>query len=404
MKIIYLHQYFNTPAMSGGTRSYEMARRWVAAGHEVHMITSERQSGRTGAWRVEDVDGITVHWYPVAYDNKMSFARRIIAFFLFAWASGRRAVEIGGDVVFATSTPLTIALPGVAAKTRLRVPMVFEVRDLWPETPIALGALKGRVPQTLARRLERWAYKHSAAIVALSPGMADGVKAQGYPPERIHVIPNACDLDLFGVGSDEGDRFRVERPWLRDRPLVVYAGTFGYVNDARYLVSVAKELADRDCPAAILMVGDGAEKDVIVAEAKRQGVLGSNLFIEEPLPKAEMPALLNAAAVCTSVVAPIAALEANSANKFFDALAAGRPVAINHGGWQADLITELDLGAVLSRTPASAARQLADLLGSDQRELIAMGRRARRLAESDFSREQLSAQLLDVLRAATRTL
>ena len=402
MKILYLHQYFNTPSMSGGTRSYEMARRWVAAGHEVHMITSERQSGRSRNWRVEDVDGITVHWYPVAYDNKMSFARRIVAFFVFAWACTRRAVSVGGDVVFATSTPLTIALPGVLAKTRLRAPMVFEVRDLWPDTPIALGALKGAVPKMLARRLERWAYKHSAAIVALSPGMADGVEAQGYPRGRIHVIPNACDLDLFGAVSDEGNRFLSDRPWLYDRPLIVYAGTFGYVNDARYLVAVAEELVDTDCRAVILMVGDGAEKEVIVEDAKRRGVLDANLFIEEPLPKTEMPALLSAAAVCTSVVAPIAALEANSANKFFDALAAGRPVAINHGGWQADLISEHDLGAVLSRNPASAARQLAELVMRDELELSDMGSRGRRLAESRFSREQLSAQLLDVLRSATR--
>ena len=138
MRILYLHQYFNTPDMTGGTRSYEMALRLVRAGHEVHMITSERTPGidRRG-WRVEDVHGITVHWLPVRYSNRMTFARRLVAFAEFAWGAGRRAASLDTDLVFATSTPLTIALPGVYAARHHRIPMVLEVRDLWPTVPIA---------------------------------------------------------------------------------------------------------------------------------------------------------------------------------------------------------------------------------------------------------------------------
>lgn len=396
MKVLYLHQYFNTPAMSGGTRSYEMARRWVAAGHEVHLITSERSSSSAKGWRTEDVDGIVVHWFPVPYDNHMGYARRIAAFFVFALAAARRAVAVGGDVVFATSTPLTIAIPGVIARRRLRVPMVFEVRDLWPEMPIAIGALNHPVLQRLARALERWAYRNSSRIVALSPGMAQGVVEAGFPEDRVSVIPNSCDLELFAVDDDAGQTFRRTRAWLGDRPLVVYAGTFGHVNDVSYLVRLASEMSAIDPTIAFLAVGDGVEVGKVRDLAIELDVWGRNFHWESPIPKAEIPALLNAATVCTSLFAPIPEMEANSANKFFDALAAGRPVAINYGGWQAELLSRTGAGLVLSRDTAEAAESVRRLLG-DPALLASAGRSARRLAESDFSRDQLAEQLLEIL-------
>ena len=152
MKIIYLHQYFNTPQMSGGTRSYEMARRFVAAGHEVHMITSHREeSDDFSEWLEEIIDGIHVHWLSVPYSNNMGFKARVLAFLKFAVASGVKARKVGGDVIFATSTPLTIALPAIYAAKRLKKPMVFEVRDLWPELPIEVSALKNPFLKICAR-------------------------------------------------------------------------------------------------------------------------------------------------------------------------------------------------------------------------------------------------------------
>ena len=109
MKIIYLHQYFNTLEMSGGTRSYEMARRLAAAGHEVHMVTSWRSDdGRSPEWFVTDESGIKTHWLPVPYSNHMSYRERISAFFRFAFLAMSKAKELGGDVIFATSTPLSL--------------------------------------------------------------------------------------------------------------------------------------------------------------------------------------------------------------------------------------------------------------------------------------------------------
>ena len=194
MKITYLHQYFHTPEVPGSTRSYEMARRFVAAGHDVNLITADRHAKPGSGWRVSDEAGIRVHWLPVPYSNEMSVRERIGAFFKYAYGAAQKASSLKTDLIFASSTPLTIALPAVWAAKRHRVPMVFEVRDLWPELPIAMGALKGAPTIYTAKRLERFAYRNAAQVIALSPGMKDGVVKTGYPAERVHVVPNSCDL------------------------------------------------------------------------------------------------------------------------------------------------------------------------------------------------------------------
>ena len=188
MKITYLHQYFNTPDIPGGTRSYEMARRLVAMGHEVNMLTTWRKEKEQwlprfpknkSGWFETYEAGIKVHWLPVPYSNRMGFGERIRAFFQFALRGAQRAAALDADIVFATSTPLTIALPAVYAARRRKVPMVFEVRDLWPEMPIAMGALQSPLQIRAARALESWAYRNAAAVVALSRGMKQGVVDTG---------------------------------------------------------------------------------------------------------------------------------------------------------------------------------------------------------------------------------
>lgn len=403
MRILYLHQYFNTRRMAGGTRSYEMARRLVTRGHEVHMITSYRGSdpplGRD--WFETEEDGIHVHWIPVPYSNYMSYRERIQAFFRFALAAGRRAAEVGGDVVFATSTPLTIAIPGVYAARRCRVPMVFEVRDLWPELPIAMGVLKDPVSIWAARRLERFAYKHSARIVALSPDMKDGVVATGYPADRVEVIPNSCDLDLFDVGPEPGVEIRNRYEWLQRRPLVLYCGTLGAINGVDYLARVAREVQALDPEVRFVVIGDGKDKPRVEHVAGELGVLDRNFFMVPSIPKTEVPSWLSAADLATSLFIDLPEMWANSANKFFDALAAGRPVAINYGGWQARLLTETGAGVVLD--PHDVVKAAHSLLGviRDKNWLRSAGHAAHSLAAEQFSRDRLALKLEEVLIQAT---
>jgi len=405
MRILYLHQYFNTPAMPGGTRSYEMARRFVEWGHEVHMITTDRSpKGASSGWRMTREAGITVHWLPVPYSNRLPYIARIRSFLEFAWRSSRYAAQIPADVVFATSTPLTIAIPAIYAKYRQRIPMVFEVRDLWPDLPIAVGALRGKIPIFLARKLEKFTYDSSAEVVALSPGMKEGVVRQGFPESRVHVIPNSCDLDLFQVPPEVGKDFRNRHAWLRDRPLVVYTGTFGKVNDIGYFVKLAAAMRELLPEVRFLAVGDGVEFDRVQALAKQLGVLEENFFLMSRIPKREIPALFSAATAVSTLLATIPGrVWDNSSNKFFDGLAAGRPVVTNYGGWQTDILQSHKAGVFLDEYDFSrAARQLADFLSSPQR-LEEAGKAALQLAKDRFARDTLAKQLETVLIRAVGT-
>lgn len=396
MKITYLYQYFVTPGMPGGSRGHEMARRLVASGHEVNLVTSVRDEGGGGGWRITDENGIKVHWYPVPYTNSMTAAQRIRAFAKFAWAASSRAASFDADIVFATSTPLTIAIPGAYASWRRKCPMVFEVRDLWPEMPIAVGALRNPVQIRMARALERFAYRRSERIVALSPGMAEGVIATGYPADRVHVIPNASDVEQFQVEPDRAARFRAAHPELGDGPIVLYAGTLGQVNGVSYLAHLAAQCCSTHPHIRFVVLGDGAESGLLKETAARLGVAGKNFFQYSRVAKEAVVDAFAAASLVTSLFVDLPEMEKNSANKFFDGLAAGRPVAINYGGWQAQLIHEHGIGLVLGHEMTQAAAMLTDFLSEPDR-VSASGCAALSLAERSFSRDRLYGQLHEVL-------
>jgi glycosyltransferase involved in cell wall biosynthesis len=396
LKILYLHQYFNSLQDAGSTRSYEMARRLVQKGHEVHLITSDRTPSANKSrfkWRVTTVSGIHVHWASISYSNQMGFNRRLWAFCEFSFRAALKAASMKCDLIFASSTPLTIAIPGIYASRRRGVPMVLEVRDLWPELPIAVGALKSSGAVLAARRLELLAYENADRIVALSPGMKDGIRKTGYPDTRIHVIPNSADIDLFSVPAEAGNVFRQRYNWLQERPLVIYTGTIGLINGLQYLVHLAAIVRRYSPEVRFLVVGDGREKGNVLQSARNTGILGKNFFLLDSLPKKEMPSLLSAADLATSLFIDLPAMWANSANKFFDALASSTPIAINYGGWQADLLRQTGAGLVLScnATEDDAHKVLTALY--DLENLRDSGKRARKLAETSFSRDKLASEL-----------
>ncbi len=395
MRVIYLHQYFNTPEMSGSTRSYEIARRLVATGHRVDLITTWREPTDRRGWFTTDAAGITVHWLPIAYSNAMSYRARVGAFTEFALRAAMRASRIDGDVVFATSTPLTIAIPAVLASKRRRIPMVFEVRDLWPELPIAVGALRNPVLRVLARRLERFAYAHSDAIIALSPGMAEGVRRTGYAADKVTVVPNACDLQHFARDEARGRDFRRNLGIADEQILVGYVGTLGFINGVSYLARLALALKD-DSRFVFLTVGDGQERVRIESLARSSGILGHNFRMISGVAKNDVPAVFSALDVATSLFLPIPEMEANSANKFFDALASGCCVAINYGGWQETLLRTSGAGIRLSADPSRAAAEL-QAAAVDPAQRRRAGLCARALAETEFGRDALVEKVRRVL-------
>jgi glycosyltransferase involved in cell wall biosynthesis len=401
MRVVYLHQYFSTPGMPGGARSYQMARRLAAMGHEVMMVTSDQRPNSGGsAWRESLEAGVRVYWTPVPYDNVMTYNERIKAFFTFAWRAARKAAELQGDVVFATSTPLTIALPAVYAARRAKCPMVFEVRDLWPAVPIAIGAIRNPLLKAAARWLERFAYRNATRIVALAPGMRDAIVATGYPADRVTVIPNGCDLDVFTADAPGRDQ-RAEHHWLKDRPLLVFAGTFGFVNGMEYLVRLAGWIRKLDADVRIVAVGTGREFEATRALAEKLGVLGENLHLLGQLPKMEVAGWLQAADMTIALfTGPSIVWRDAVQNKFFDSLAAGKPVANNFEGWQAKIAVEAGAGIILSATDHEAAARDVVRRLRDRNWLRSASDAARSLAIGRFNRDLLAGDLARVLAQA----
>jgi glycosyltransferase involved in cell wall biosynthesis len=400
MNILYIHQYFTTPTMPGGTRSFEFGRRLVAMGHEVTVVTTFRGETECRGWHVTEEAGMQVHWLPVRYSNHMGFAQRLRAFIDFAARGSLRAASLRSDVIFATSTPLTVAIPGVAASRWQRRAMVFEVRDLWPELPIAVGALQNPILIAAARHLERFAYRNSKHVIALSPGMKAGVAKTGVPDSAITVIPNASDISFF-QGHEEGAlAFRRSHAWLQERPLAVYIGTLGRINGVGYLARLAAALRPRAPHVRFLVVGDGAEAMAVEREATELGVLNENFYMLPKVPKEAVPAILAAADVALSLFIDLPEMWSNSANKFFDALAAGKPVAINYQGWQADAIEDAGAGIVLDANDVERAAITLHERLDQPGWLVSASRSALRLAETSFDRDKLAAELERVLVSA----
>lgn len=398
MNIIYLHQYFNTPSMSGGTRSYEMAKRLIESGHEVHMITSWTKETDQDDWFYELIDGIHVHWLPNPYSNKMSFKRRLMAFSKFAIAATRKAISIkNSDIIFATSTPLTIAFPGVIASKVKKIPMVFEVRDLWPEVPIAMGVLNKPYQIYLAKLLEKWAYNNSEHVIALSSGMKEGVIQAGYPDNKVTVIPNSSDNSLFEVSDAEYDSFIAKNKWLPTGNSLIYTGTFGVVNNVIIAVDIAVELKKRNSDISIVLIGDGIQYDEIIDYAENKGVLNKSIFIKKQVPKQEIPFYLKYASIASSFAIDLPAIQANSANKFFDALAASKPILINYGGWQKDIIEKNQCGVVAwKKTIPEIVDELESFL-YDEKIYKQACINSKQLALNEFSRDNLAKKLQTVL-------
>jgi len=401
LKIIYLHQYFNTPEMSGGTRSYEIARRMVESGHEVYMITSDRrvQCKKTEKWRFSLEAGINVYWTPVAYSNEMKHLERVAAFIKFLIVAFQKAKELDCDIIYATSTPLTIGIPSVFLSKIKKIPMVFEVRDLWPEVPIAMKAVKNNFLIFLLRKLEKWIYKNSSAIVALSPGMKEGVVRAGYPHNQVAVIPNGSDMEDFSFDQNVRDRVRSSMPWLNNDPLILYTGTLGKVNGVDYLVHLARELLAIKSNIKIFVVGTGSEARRIERIAKSCGVFEVNFFLKQRVSKREVADLYCAAEVGSNIVIDVPELRANSANKFFDTLAAGKPVLINHGGWMQEIVETYDCGVSAWRRTAKEVALLLDSRLNDPRWLDEVGGNAHKVAKMFFDRGKLAGEVIAVIEA-----
>ncbi|MBN2406018.1 MAG: glycosyltransferase family 4 protein [Coriobacteriia bacterium] len=404
MKILYIHQFFATRESSLGLiRSYEFARRWVDDGHQVTMITSSSRLPEEYSDSIfcrGEIDGIDIRTVRVRYSNYMSYSRRMLSFLQFTLGATWLAISAGKhDVVFATSTPLTVGIPGWIAAFVRNTPFVFEVRDLWPEAAIQMGAFsRTGVLGRSTKVLERFLYHRSREIIALSPGMTEGVIAENIEAAHVHTIPNCSDLDLFHPGPKDNELSA--ELGLEGRFVVGYAGAIGPTNAVEAIVPEAARLLmerGRD-DIAFVIAGDGSHLPLLEDQIDKLGL--NNVHLLGRVPKHVVPSITRSSDVLMTLFADVPVLAMNSPNKFFDGIASGRPMLVNSPGWTKDVVEQHEIGIYVPATDSMAMADAIMRLADDNELRERMGHNARRLAETEFGRDQLANRVLGVLEHA----
>lgn len=406
MKILYYHQHFSTPEGSTGTRSYEMAKALVARGHDVTMICGSSNTGRTGlpgafakGKREGLVDGIQVVEFELPYSNRDGFIKRTWTFLKFAFRGVGVALSRDYDLLFATTTPLTAGIPGIFAKLIRRKPFVFEVRDLWPELPRAMGVITNPVVLWAMGVLEWLSYRLADACIGLSPGIVEGIANVGVARDKIVMIPNGCDLELF-----DPTHAKPQRPEgvAEDDFCAVFTGAHGMANGLTAVLDAAKALKEKGRnDIRLIFIGDGKLKPALVRRADSEKL--DNCHFLKPVPKRELTSLMHGCDVGMMILANVPAFYfGTSPNKFFDYIASGMPVLNNYPGWLAGLVTENECGtAVPPEDPHAFADALIAMADGHERTRE-MGVNSRALAEKQFDRSALAESFCDWLEKAVK--
>ena len=394
MNILYIHQYFLTPQEPGGTRSYWISQELIKRGHNVTMITGTNNAQHKEP-KEEMVDGIRVIYLPNQYSNYMGAGKRILSFvkFMFrAIVAGWKQKDV--DLVFATSTPLTVGAVAIALKWTKGWKYVFEVRDLWPEGLIQEGITNPVIVWAL-RLLEKMSYHKAEHVIALSPGMRDGVMKVGTKDGECTMVPNMSKPDKFF--PREPNIEIVENFGINlDKFNLVHFGAMGFDNYNEYIVEAAKLAQEQGKDRLnFILLGDGSTVPTIKKMISDYGLKNIQYLGNHKMNV--VSDIVNCCSACIVSFRNIPILATNSPNKMFDSLSAGKPIIVNSAGWTKDLVEEENCGCFVDpEKPQDLVDALEDIANSPEKCKI-WGENSRRLSVEKFDKSILSAKVADVL-------
>ena len=386
-KILYLHQYFKKKNESGGIRSYFIAN-YLSKYFHINLISSCSHKGESEFYKYQNFKLLRFY---IPYNNKFNYIKRVIIFFTFFYKAFFKSLSLKFDIIYATSTPLTAGVLGLILSKIKKKPFVFEVRDLWPEMPIAVGEIKNKFLIKFFEWIEKIIYLNASAIVALSPDMKKTIVNKGILSSKILVIPNMSNLEFNKI-------FLKKKNISSSNPVIIYAGTFGLINNVIYLVQLAKNLRKIKSNIKIYLYGDGQDYKKILMLSEKYEVLNNNFFVSKPLPKNDIIKAIQSSTVSCSIVNnSIKEIEKNSANKFFDSLALGKPIFINYGGWQSKILKKYSCGiSIQNKNILSVAQTLHKKL-NDKNWVNKSGKNSFIVAKKFFDKELLCKQVYHTL-------
>lgn len=371
---------------------YEMTRRWVDQGHQVTVVTSPYEKSDIRATKFierQKIDGIDLIVINSADSNRDGIAKRIFKALMFSLMSCYYALTVKCDIVMASSGPITVGLPALLTKWFRGKPMVFEVRDLWPDGAIELGKLNNELLRRVAIGFEKLCYRNSALVVPCSKGMEEGVLRK-HPTARTLVIPNASDVELFSNVSDDDKKIPTR---YEGKKLFLYAGSLGLMDEVEQVIEGMRLVKD---PRVLwLVIGDGAEKTHLEQLVTKYGL--SNIEFLGIMPKIEVIKWFKRVEATFVTFKDLKVLHTSSPNKMFDSFAAGVPIIQSTKGWIKELVENTQCGINVEPDKAEQFAEAIEAVANDKIYRDKLAANAKRLAETKFNRDVLAERYLQEL-------
>ena len=393
MRILLVYQYYHNLDCPASGRHYQFVKS-LSEHHEVAILTSDiweqKRDTRLFEWAPE---GVEVHSFSVPYTNSMSAPARLKAFMGFVWHAVRKGLLLKKpDVIIGTSTPLTAAWAASLIGRIRGVPWVFEVRDLWPDFPIQMGAVKPKWVQRALKRLENALYKSASHIITLSPDMEKHVLDLDVTASKVTTLLNGTDIHL-AEATKYGTLIQLKKDYqLEGKNVVLYAGTFGRANAIPTLIEAAHRLRHRQ-DIQFVFLGDGYYKPALQKAAERL----RNMTVLPPVARHHIFQWFRLARVSLVPFIDLPVLKANSPAKFFDSLAVGTPVIVTNAGWTRSFVEIHECGWYVPPEDEIALAQCIESRIDDEAALNQAGRNGYRIARSLFDRAQMIHPLEHIL-------
>ena len=404
MNILLIHQYFLEENDPGGSRWNEFTRLWTAQGHTVtvlggmmHYNGKEKIDEYKGRHFVKKQQGnVTVWRCHVSEAYNKHFVGRLWGYFSFMFASfyaGLFKAKGKFDVVIVTSPPLFLGVSGYLISRLRRMPFVFEVRDLWPESAIDTGVLTNKMIIKLAYRVEAFIYKKARLINVLTPAFYNALKEKkGIAAQKLIQISNASDFSLSErlLNDFDRDAFRKEHG-LDDRFVITYVGAHGVANYLEQLLDAGAALSDTN--VLFLLIGQGMEKDRLQKMAKERNI--TNVRFLDSVPKAEVFCYILASEMGASVLKRVDTFKTVYSNKTFDYMSCKRPILMAIDGVSRELVEAAGAGTYVEpENIAEYSRVIRSYLNDPER-LVREGESGYKFAKENFEREVLAKKYLD---------
>ena len=408
MRILYLSQYFPPEIGATQTRAYEMARGLIRAGHHVTMITEVpnhptgiiRSAYQGKLYERTNVVGIDVIRVWVKASPVKGFLSRMafyLSYMFMATLVGLFLTRKKYDVIYATSPPLFVGAAALIISYLRFTPLVFEVRDLWPESAVALGELRNPLFIGLAKKLEWCCYRHSRRVVVVTEGIRRHLLGRGMASGRLQLIPNGARTDLFVPGPIDQNQ-RKQLSIAEDAFVVVYTGLHGLIHGMEIILQAAKFLQARGMDERIvqfLLVGDGVAKQKLMVDARKMSL--TNIRFLEAQPEVDLPPFIRLANVGLATTAKLPLTKGSLPVKMFSYMACARPVLLAVDGEARELVEAAKVGLYIAPEDGTALAETIIELMHNPDQCDTLGENGRRFVESHYSRESQSRELARLL-------